>query len=147
MKTIFEVIETIVTEMKTDFFIRKLSQVDIVTNAHQRKVFLARTDSGNYRYPQRDIFAATVAIDTTIKNLLSDFTVFCYKIDGELYTTYNRNKPFKYSFKGNPADITMQNYREAGKEPRLLELGKNDSVVSGFYYPCGKPFFVSGKGA
>ena len=145
MKTVYEVIATLTKDIKSAFFIEKKNQTDLNVYSYQRLSFLTRTDSGNLRYAKKDIHACQCVINQLLQDLLNDFTVFCYQIDGELYTTYNKDNSFKYAFKGNPATITMKNYREAGKESRLMELSKDNNVVSGFYYPCGKPFFVSNR--
>lgn len=92
------------------------------------------TDNGNRRYPRYYQTSLNVFRHEYMNVRMNELTLFCYDYNGVLYTTYNRNKPASYMFKG-VTDI--QNYKDAGISDN--ELWNCDS---GFYYNCGKPYFV-----
>lgn len=99
------------------------------------------TESGKRRYPK--YFQTVLSVlATELKNeYMNTCTIFCYEIDGQLFTTYNKKQINKYLFNG---ETEIPNYREAGKEDRLIELRKTDQKVkSGFFYGSGEPYFLS----
>lgn len=98
------------------------------------------TENGNKRYPNYYQTTCNAIFFEILELLKSQSLIYCYEIDGKLYTTFNSDYPNKYSFKGL---TDIQNYRKAGKEDRLNNARKNnENITSGFYYPCGKPFFI-----
>lgn len=124
-------------------FNMKLNSRDLNEQINKLKQDHFFTDSGNNRYPDYFKSAVTGAIEASRKMLFNQRLIFCYEIDGVLYTTFNSDRPNEYNFKG---DTQIPNYRKAGKEDRLIELRKNNGdIKSGYYYSCGKPFFISVK--
>lgn len=96
------------------------------------------TETGKPRYSRSIAKALRLYWLTRQESLENEQLIWCYEIDGELYTTY-KNKDLN-NFKG----ITnIQHYRDAGKEEKLLELERaGNTVKRGFFYPCGKPFYT-----
>ena len=119
----------------------KMSSRELNDRINELKQYHFFTDSGKKRYTNFESYAVIGSIESTKKILFNQLLIYCYEIDGKLYTTYNSNAPHKYNFIGK---TEIPNYRKAGKEDRLIELQKNKyDVTSGFYYPCGKPYFIS----
>ena len=138
MKTLNELCKTFISELRSCIRF-KMSSDDINTHIERIKAHQYKTTNGNERYPQYYKTAVNAAMDATRDILVQQNTIFCYEIDGDLYTTF---KPFNNNswFIGF---TEIQNYRLAGIEDRLIELRiKNKPIKSGFYYGCGKPYFV-----
>lgn len=99
------------------------------------------TESGKRRYPKSWQQTCNSVFFEVLEVYKSQNLIFCYEIDGDLYTTY-KNKNNSYFI----GETSIPNYRKAGKEDRLIELRKKgDPIKSGFYYSDGKPFFVSSE--
>lgn len=122
-------------------FMFKASQSEIMTEFNKFFDYHFKTESGKHRYSKTIQNALLVLWYQSIKRLQDENTIFCYEIDGKLYTTFNADNRKNYYFTG---ETNIPNYRQV--ENRLIELRKQDKdVVSGFYYPCGKPYFVLTK--
>jgi hypothetical protein len=122
-------------------FMFKATQLETMAEVNKFFDYHFKTETGKQRYSKTIHNALSVLWYQTIKRLQDENTIFCYVIDGKLYTTFNAEKPNNYYFKG---ETKIPNYRQV--ESRLIELRKQDvDVVSGSYYPCGKPYFVLTK--
>ena len=94
------------------------------------------TDSGNRRYPKYVQTALNCVFSEMMELHRSEKLVFCYKVDGKLFTTFNKHKVEKYLFTGK---TDIPNYRENSDiEEKVLH---SEYSESGLYYPCGKPFY------
>ena len=100
------------------------------------KTFL--TESGNKRYPDYTRMALNAFWSEFINVRMSENALFCYVVDGKLYTTFNKHLPHKYTFKGT---TSIKNYKE---DPSVEEkiLSRKGNITDGYYYPNGKPYFV-----
>ena len=138
----YELIELFSNEVRYGFKWQMTSR-ELNEKLNKLKEYHFFTKSGSDRYPGYFKTAIIAAIHTTRKIYFNQDLIYCYLIDDQLYTTYNKNRSDNYYFKG----ITeLQNYRVAGKEDRLNNARKNnESITNGFYYPNGKPFFVTTK--
>lgn len=97
------------------------------------------TNSGARRYPQYWQTVCNSVFFEVLEVYKSQNLIFCYEIDGQLYTTH-KNKSNSWFI----GETSIPNYRKAGKEDRLIELRKNNKkIVNGFYYVDGKPFYTS----
>lgn len=142
MKTVYSLASELKRELKSHFMTFENDQSTVSAYMNNWLVANTRTSGNNYKYPKKDIHALKMLLVTLMEDYMEQFTIYCYNIDGDLYTTYNSDKPFKYNFRSHKKPV-MENYRDAGKEVRLMELQKNSgNVQSGFYYPTGKPYFV-----
>ena len=73
-----------------------------------------------------------------IEELRDQKCIFCYEVDGSLYTTFKKEKHF-YTFTGT---TEIPNYKSVkGIEEKILK--SKGEVKSGFYYPDGKPYYIS----
>lgn len=93
------------------------------------------TATGKKRYP--DYYS------TALHNFAAEFkqvrmnekTLFCYLVDGELYTTYKKSASWYVG------EVTLKSYRQDPAIEQKVLYSKGD-ITNGFYYNSGKPFFV-----
>jgi hypothetical protein len=118
----------------------KLTQSEGIAAVHQFFDYHFKTDNGKKRYPDYYRSALNAFWYEFLNVRIAEDLLWCYEIDGKLYTNYNKNNPSKYCFKG----ITdLPCYRDNPEiEKRLLS---DNNVIRGTYYPCGKPYFVTTK--
>lgn len=95
------------------------------------------TSGNKRRYP---LYFATClnVVYTQLSELYRDqHCVYCYKVDGVLYTTYNKHKQNNYLFAGS---TDIENYRvNPVVESKILN---GEYSESGFYFACnGKTFY------
>lgn len=138
--SMYQLIELFSNEVKSMFNFKMTSE-QMSNRLNELKNIHFLTEKGNKRYPAYYYSAVTGAIESTRKIMFIQNLIYCYEIDGALYTTYKPNKPCKYDFIGK---TDIPNYIEAGKESRIINHRKNnESLISGFYYSCGKPYYVT----
>lgn len=122
-------------------FICKSNQKRILDNLESLYNNIFYTEKGNLRYPKKYIEAVKASARVYLNKSMDQNTIFCYVIDGVMATTYNDNKKSHYYFKGN-TDIPY--YRNIdGFEEKIISTSKNnEKITSGFFYPCGKPYYL-----
>ena len=94
----------------------------------------AITDKGNRRYPKYYDKSLLAFAHEYIEKMAEDLTIFCYNVDGKLYTTYNKNNPTKYYFK---CVTDIPNYKDHNIPDKILWESK-----AGFFYGNGKEFYL-----
>lgn len=116
----------------------ELDQPAMLKSIHEFMQDNMFTDSGKRRYSKtyQTALNAFWYEYTNIKQ--NENTIYCYEVNGKLYTTYDKlGKPFKYWFKGQ---TDIENYRIHSEIDDMVLCGKYER--SGFYYGSGKPFFI-----
>jgi hypothetical protein len=97
----------------------------------------AFTNSGKKRLPAYYVTCLNT-VYTQLTELYRDHNcIYCYMVDGVLYTTFKKDNKNKYLFKG---DTEIKNYREdQGVERKVLN---SEYSESGFYHSNGKPYYT-----
>ena len=136
MKTIYTLTSELRNKIDWNFKVR-MSQSDMLSDINKWFDNTMLTASGKRRYPHYYQTALNAFNFEYMRVKADENTIFCYDVNGTLCTTYNAERPDSYSFKGT-TDII--NYRKAGIADSILHQCDN-----GYYYPCGKPYFVRTK--
>ena len=135
-KSIYRLSENVTQLVRSNFVSFKGGPAELNQSYKQFVDTNFYTEKGSNRYPNKYKLTCEMLRYELVKLFESMYLIYCYKIDGELYTTYKNSN--NSHFVGT---TDIKNYRSAGKEDRLIELRKsNEPIEHGFYYPCGKPY-------
>ncbi len=122
-------------------FLCNLQQKEINDNLDILYYNMFFTEGGNLRYPKKHFEAVKASARVYLQRLIDEKTIFCYEIDGILAANYNEKKKSHYYFKGV---TSIPYYRNIdGFEEKIISISKNnEKLISGFFYPCGKPYYL-----
>lgn len=137
METTFSYIEIIQDEVKSAFNFRATSAE--INQIIEKKLDSIRFDSARYNGPRLKRSRISKALSSFLLNvaqvekrrLADERVLFCYEVNGRLYTTHKKG----WSEDG----LIAGNYRSFPEIESIILSGKSDN--KGFYYPCGKVYF------
>ena len=140
MKTIFDLTRGASDLVKPGFKFES-TQDEIVKSYNAFILSNFYTDNDNRRFPNYYQSSVSSVYREVMQNCFELSLIYCYEIDGQLFTTYNSDYKQNYYFIGT---TDIKNYRVAGKEEKLNDLRRsNIKVKSGFYYGSGKEYFIN----
>jgi len=138
MKYIKQTLNTLTSDLRAVIdqgFRFELTQSQIAANVNQFFDMHFLTDTGKKRYPDYYRIALNAFWCEFLNLRMAENTLFCYLVDGVLYTTHKKNASW---FNGV---VTLPHYKDNPAIEEKVLYSKGD-VTNGYYYNSGKPYFV-----
>ena len=141
MKTLNELSSNVLSLIRSNFYHQQQDSGEQYQQFNKWLKMELFTKAGKKRFPNYFVTCLNVVYMQFSEYMRDTNCIYCYNVNGVLYTTFKSGVKNKYSFKG---ETSIKNYRV---DPDIeLVILNGDYTESGFYFAdTGKTFYAIGR--